>query len=125
MRLFGRILNVFTSVIVLLIGLAMTVIEGYLLFTADFLLYQLPYLAFLQMLLRFLIALGLIALGVFTIIKPDRAFVIEGVAILLAALMTYPFLTNNFGLYFSLIAAAYTASNLFYQLKCLPKNENV
>ena len=115
MRIFSRILNVFASALMMIIGVAFVFIECCLIFTGDFLLFEMPALAFIQMLLRLLIALGVFALGLFVIIKRDRDFLTEALALLACAFIMAPFLTNGFGLYFILLAVLFTLTNMFYR----------
>lgn len=115
MRIFSRVLDVIVSAIMMLIGFAFVFIEGCLLFTGDFLLFESPALAFIQTILRLLLALGVFALGLFAVIKKNRDFLTEGLASLACAFIMAPFLTNGFGLYFILIAVLFTLTNLFYR----------
>lgn len=115
MRIFSRVLNVIASAVMMIVGVAFVFIEGCLIFTGDFLLFESPVLAFIQMLLRLILALGVFALGLFAIIKKDRDFLTEGLASLACAFIMASFLTNGFGLYFILIAVFFTLTNMFYR----------
>lgn len=114
MKMLARILNLITSVLVIIIGAAFAFVEGYLLFSGDFLLFESKFLAFLQMLLRLCMATGAITLGLFTIIKKDRSFLYESIVALICTIVICPFLTNGFGLYFLILATLFVLSNLFY-----------
>lgn len=115
MKIFSRILNLCSAVLLALIGVAFCFIEGCLIFSGDFLLFESPILAFLQMLFRFGLAAGAVALGVLVIVKKEKSFLYEGLVALVCAIIMAPFLTNGFGLYFSLIAGAFCLSNSLYK----------
>ena len=115
MKIFSRVLNICSSVLLMLIGVAFGFIEGYLIFSGDFLLFESPALAFLQMLLRLGVAAGAVTLGVLVIVKKEKSFLYESLVALFCALVMVPFLTNGFGLYFSLLAGVFCLSNLFYE----------
>lgn len=114
MKTLTRILNIVTSAFVMLIGAVFVFIEGYLLFSGDFLLFESQALAFIQMLLRLILGAGAFLLGLFTVIKRDRSLLPESIAALLACGFMYPFLSNGFGLYFILLAAAHSLTSLLY-----------
>ena len=114
MKSLARILNIVTSALVCIIGLAFVFIEGCLIFTGDFLLFENEFVAFLQMFLRLLLAVGAILLGVFTIVKKKRSFLPESLLALLCVCIMSHFLTNGFGMYFILLAMLHAVTQLFY-----------
>lgn len=108
-------MNIVASALMMLVGVAFTFVELCLIFTGDFLLFESPVPAFIQMLLRLLLAVGVFALGLLTVIKKERAFMTEGLCSLACAFIMAPFLTNGFGLYFIVLAILFTLTNLFYR----------
>ena len=116
MKTFSRVLNILVSSVVMLLGVAFVFIEGCLIFTGDFLLFESPALAFVQMLIRLLLAAGAFALGLFIILKKDRDFLPESLTALACTFLMAGFLTNGFGFYFILVAGLLTLTNLFYRL---------
>jgi hypothetical protein len=116
MKTAARILNILSSSVLMIIGVAFVFIEGCLIFTGDFLLFESPVRAFLQMILRFALASGVFTLGLFVIIKKERTFIFESILALAVSLLISPFLTNGFGLYFVLLAVVFTLTNLFCHL---------
>lgn len=114
MKKTARILNLITSALLMLIGLIFTVIEGYLLFSGDFLLFESEFLAFIQIFLRLCLAISVFLLGLFTVIKKERSFLHESIALLLLVGMMAAFLTNGFGLYFTVLATLHALTTCFY-----------
>lgn len=114
MKTASRILNIVISSLVSLVGFAFVVIEGYLLFSGDFLLFENEFVAFLQIFLRLTIAVGTVTFGVVSIVKKERSFLFESLVMFLCICIMSHFLTNGFGLYFMLLAALNTLTKLFY-----------
>ncbi len=114
MKTLTRILNIFTSALLMMIGVVFVFIEGYLLFSGDFLLFELQTLAFIQMFLRLLLGAGAFLLGLFTIIKKDRSLLSESLAALIGCGFMYPFLSNGFGLYFTILATLHMLTAYLY-----------
>lgn len=115
MKTLSRILNIFSSSLMMIVGVAFVFVEGCLIFTGDFLLFEFPAVAFIQMLLRLLLAAGTFTLGLFVIIKKDRDFLPESLAALACSFLLATFATNGFGLYFILLAGSFVLTNLFYR----------
>lgn len=120
MKTLARILNIVTSALLVILGAAFVFIEGFLLFSGDFLLFEIEAIAFIQMLLRLCLGAGAATLGFFCIIKGQRAFLFEALLLLVCCLVTAPLLTNGFGFYFIILASAFTLTNLFYA-KCVKR----
>lgn len=116
MRTFSLIMRIAASILIVLISLAFVVIEGTLLFTGDFLLYENPIIAFFQLILRLVIPLITLTVGIFTVIKTKRSFLFESITFFSAALAMSPFLSNNFGIYFIALATLYLLSNILFNL---------
>ena len=58
MKTLARILNIVTSALLVILGAAFVFIEGFLLFSGDFLLFEIEAIAFIQMLLRLCLGAG-------------------------------------------------------------------
>ena len=123
MKKLSRILNIFASALVMIVGVAFVFVEGCLILTGDFLLFESPVVAFMQMMLRLLLAAGAFVLGLFVIIKKDRDFLFESLAALACTFLMALFLTNGFGLYFILLAGLFALTNLLYRY-ILTKQKN-
>lgn len=113
MKKTAKILRIISSALVLLVSFVFTVLEGTLLVTGDFLLYERPVIAFFQLLLRFLIPVLAFAVALFAIIKRERSFLPESLCLLASTMTMAFFISNNFGLYFLIIAALFAGANLF------------
>ena len=84
---------------------------GTLLLTGDFLLYESPVLAFLQICLRLAIPTAAFAVALLSLIRRRHSFFFESLCLLIAVIAIAPFLSNHFGLYFILLAALFAAVN--------------
>jgi hypothetical protein len=98
----------------MIVGSAFGFIEGYLIFSGDFLLFESPVLAFLQMLMRLSLAIAAVVLGLFVVLKKEKSFVFHSTLVLVCTAISAPFLTNNFGIYFLILAAVFAVTNLLY-----------
>lgn len=115
MKIFSGILKAVTSFLLTVLGAAFVFIEGYLLFTGDFLLFEVQAIAFLQMLLRLCLALMAMVLGIFGLIKRGRSQLFESIVLLAVTIVIAPFLTNGFGMYFILFALLLVIANTLYK----------
>ena len=106
------ILRVISGVLVSLVALVFTVLEGTLLFTLDFLLYENELVAFVQLMLKLLIAASALTVGVLSLVMRKRTFLLEGVCLTLSAASMIPFVSNNFGIYFTAVAVLFLLSHL-------------
>ena len=105
-------LRIITGALVSLAGLAFTVIEATLLVTGDFALFENQALAFLQLALRITIAFAVLALGVFSLVKPTRTLLIESVCLFAVTLVMIPFISNGVGLYIAALATLFLLSEI-------------
>lgn len=112
MKKFCRIYSAVTAGLVMLVSLVFIVLEGTLLFTGDFLLYEWHLLAFLQRFLRFLLPTGSFAVGLMFFLKPPRCFIPESLTILLCTAAVSPFIGNSVGIVFVVIAALFATGCL-------------
>lgn len=109
------ILRLFSAGIVALLALVFIVIEGTLLVSLDFTLYENVFLAFLQLFLKLLVGIFIFLLGLFSILKKKHPFVWEGLALFWASFAASFFITNGIGLYFVIVAAFFLLSHLLFQ----------
>lgn len=105
------VLRTFIRAVTLTVSLILVIIEGTLLLTGDFLLYESPVLAFLQLCLRLTIPAAAFALSLLSLIRRRHSFFFESLCLLIAVIAIAPFLSNHFGLYFILLAALFAAVN--------------
>ena len=112
MKRFVSVLRLISGILVALVALVFTVLEATLLLTLDFNLYEHELLAFIQLVLRFTVAAVALALGVLSLIKRERSFFPAGVCLLAASVVMIPFVSNNFGLYFTAVSALFVTSHL-------------
>ena len=113
MKKLSFILRIAVSVLVVIVSLAFTVLEATLLFGGDFMLYQIKTIAFIQQFLKFLIAAAALLLSVISVIKNKQTFVFASFCIFIAMMVAAPFMSNNFGIYFSLLAALFCLTQFF------------
>lgn len=112
MKILGRILRVVSGVLVALLALVFLIIEGTLLVTLDFLLFENKIVALMQLVFRLLVAGGALALALLSLIKHSRIFALEGICLCSAMLVMAPFLTNGFGLIFIGVSALFALAHL-------------
>ena len=104
MRKFGRVFRLITGSLVSLVALVFAVLEATLLVTLDFTLYENEDIAFVQLLMRLLV------IGVRSTTKSTRSFLQEGIFLLVASAVMIPFVSNGFGIYFTIISALFLLS---------------
>ena len=105
-------LRILSAVLVAAGALALVIVEGALLISGDFLLYERPVAAFLRLSLRLILPAGTLAVALLSLILRRRSYLFEGLCLLSATALTAPFLSNHFGLYFTALAALFTLSQL-------------
>ena len=108
------VLRIVSSVLVALFGLVFTVLESTLLVTLDFTLYENQFIAFVQLFMRLVLALGAIALGILSIVKNRRSFLIEGICLVVSTVVMIAFVSNNIGIYFTVVSALFLISHLLF-----------
>ena len=114
MKKFSIVLRYVSSSLVTLVALAFTVLEATLLVTLDFTLYENQFLAFVQLLLRFLIALCALALGIFSLVKRARSFFPHSLCLLASSAVMIFFVSNSVGIYFTAVSALFAFSQLLF-----------
>lgn len=114
MKKFNIILRYISSSLVVLVALVFTVLEATLLVTLDFTLYEDQFLAFVQLILRLAISSSALALGILSLIKRTRSFVPHSLCLLISSTVMIPFVSNNFGIYFTLVSALFVLSQILF-----------
>lgn len=115
MKTLSLVLRVLSGALVALVALVFTVLEGTLLVTLDFALYENQAVALIQLVLKLLIALIALAIGVLSLVKRSRSFFFEGICLLLGSAVMIPFVSNHFGLYFTAVSAFFMLSHWLYR----------
>ncbi len=105
-------LRILSAVLVAAVALALVIVEGALLISGDFLLYERPVAAFLRLSVRLILPAGALAVALLSLILRRRSYLFEGLCLLSVTALTAPFLSNHFGLYFIALAALFTLSRL-------------
>ena len=114
MKRLSFILRIIFGVLVALLALVFTVIETSLFVTLDFTLYENGFLAFIQLLLKLMIAVYAGVIGVMSIVKRTRSLILESTCLLIATAVMIPFITNYIGIYITAAAVLFMLSNLLF-----------
>lgn len=108
MKRFASCAMIAASVIVAVVSLAFIFIEGRILFSFDWSLYQQPFVGFLQHLARFCLSLFSLSIGFNTIrYRHQGDFIFEGAALTAMGLGLSIFATNYVGLGITAVAILY------------------
>jgi hypothetical protein len=105
-------LRILSAVLVAAVALALVIVEGALLISGDFLLYERPVAAFLRLSVRLILPTATLIIALLSIIRRRSRYLFEGFCLLGSTALTAPFLSNHFGLYFIALAALFTLSQL-------------
>jgi hypothetical protein len=111
----ATVLRISSAILVTIVALVFTVMETTLLITLDFLLYENVLIALLQLLLRLSISVYALLIGTLPLLKRSRVFIIEGICLFAFSFVMIPFVSNNFGVYFTIISAFFALSQLIWQ----------
>ena len=103
------IFRIVSAVLLTVAALAFTVIEGALLLSGDFLLYEAPAIALTQQIVRLLLPAAALAVGLLTLIR-HQCFRLESLVFTAAAAITAPFFSNHIGVYLLLLTAFFALS---------------
>ena len=115
MKKFATILLITAAALVSLVALAFTIIEGRLVFAFDWTLHEHEFLGFIQYLARLGVSLLSLAIAVSSIVYHNRkSFVFEGAVLVSIAIAAMFHASNNFGIYFLILALFYLASSIFH-----------
>lgn len=110
-------LLIISSVLVGLISLVLTVIEGRLVLSFDWSLHEHEFLGFIQYLARFGLSLITLIIAYFSIrYNSERTFVFEAALVLAISVATIVFASNGFGIYFTALSALYLGAAIFHKL---------
>lgn len=105
------------SVIIAILSLAFLVIEGRLLLSFDWALYEHEFLGFIQCLAKVGLSILCLATSVSSIVYMARkAFIFEGLCLLSLAVAISLSATNGVGLYMIIAASLYLASAVFHYI---------
>ena len=109
-------LRLISGILVAVVAVVFVILEATLLITLDFKLYENQTLAFIQLILRLIIAAYALVLGVLSIIKSKRSFLWEGICLLAASLVMIFFASNNVGVYFTIFSLLFVISHLLFSV---------
>ena len=107
-------LRLISGILVAVVAVVFVILEATLLITLDFKLYENQMLAFIQLILRLIIAAYALVLGVLSIIKSKRSFLWEGICLLAASVVMIFFASNNVGVYFTILSLLFVISHLLF-----------
>lgn len=109
-------LRLISGILVAVVALVFVILEATLLITLDFKLYENQTLAFIQLILRLIIAAYALVLGVLSIVKSKRSFLWEGICLLAASAVMIFFASNNVGVYFTILSLLFVMSHLLFSV---------
>ena len=109
-------LRLISGILVAVVAVVFVILEATLLITLDFKLYENQILAFIQLILRLIIAAYALVLGVLSIIKSKRSFLWEGICLLAASVVMIFFASNNVGVYFTILSLLFVISHLLFSV---------
>ena len=109
-------LRLISGILVAIVAVVFVILEATLLITLDFKLYENQTLAFIQLILRLIIAAYALGLGVLSIIKSKRSFLWEGICLLAASVVMIFFASNNVGVYFTILSLLFVISHLLFSV---------
>ena len=122
MKKASNVLFILMSAILALVSLAFVIIEGRLLISFDWSLYEHEFIGFIQYLARVGLALLCLATSISSIFYLGRkSFIFEGACVLAIAIAISTGATNGIGLYLIVIATLYLASAVFNYI--VPESE--
>ena len=111
-------LRLLSGILVSLVAFVFVVLEATLFVTLDFNLYENESVALFQLVLRIVVAAAALTLGIFSIVKNKRSFLPEGLSLLASSIVMIFFVSNNFGVYFTIISTLFVISHfLFHKLE--------
>ena len=122
MKKASNVLFILMSAILALVSLAFVIIEGRLLLSFDWSLYEHEFIGFIQYIARVGLALLCLATSISSIFYLGRkSFIFEGACVLAIAIAISTGATNGIGLYLIVIATLYLASAAFNYI--VPESE--
>lgn len=114
MKRCSLVLRVLSGSLVALVSLVFIVLEGTLLVTLDFNLYENELIALVQLAFKLLLAISACSLGVVSLVKGERSFLPESLCLLASSAVMIPFVSNGFGWYFTAVSALFVLSHLIF-----------
>ena len=122
MKTVSLILRALAGALVAIAALAFTVVEGTLLVTLDFALYENGFLGFVQLALKLFIALSAGTLGILSLVKIKSPFLWEGICLLVTSAVMLPLISNGIGVYIAAAAAFFALVQLLSFMVYRPKS---
>ncbi|MBO5867066.1 MAG: hypothetical protein J6Q55_03345 [Clostridia bacterium] len=119
MKKLSLVLRCVASVVVCLVALVFAFLEATHIVTLDFTLYENQFIAFVQLVLRFGIALSAGVLGVFSLVKRNKSFLPHSLCLLASSAVLIPFASNNVGLYITAVSAFFALTQLLFAKCCV------
>ena len=114
MKRLSSVIFIIFSALAALISFLFIVIEGRLLLSFDWTLHEQEFLAFMQYLARLALAIYTFSVAVNSIrYREQKNFIFEGASVLTIAIALSIYATNNFGLYFIILAVLYFGATIF------------
>ena len=132
MKKVGKILSYIFAAFIILFSLVFIVIEGYNLFSCDWIIYENAINGFVRYLCRFIIALFGITMGIFTYFALSKKenkilqmyYFFGTIILLISSIIISQFATNYINILFSTLPLLYFLSSLLYFIGVyLPKNK--
>ena len=114
MKKFSTILRYTSSALVALVALVFTVLEATLLITLDFTLYENQFIALIQIILRFTIALIALTIGILAIVKREQSFLLSGICLTASSMIMIFFISNGIGICLFAVSAIFLLSQLLF-----------
>lgn len=112
MKRFCFILNMTASVLVMLVALVYILLEGTLLFLGDFLLYDMPVIAFFQRCVRLAIPLFAFLSALLSVIRRGHEMLFLSLCLLVSTAVISPFVSNHIGVGLVALSALFVISSL-------------
>jgi len=113
-----KIVNVFyftINIILMIISAVFVFIEGRLVFSGDWILHQNVLIAFMQYLIKFLLAIGCFVFGLISILKRNKINTFYfSICIFAIAVALSIYVSNGFGAYFIIFSVVYVIVYWFY-----------
>ena len=132
MKKVGKILSYIFAAFIILFSLVFIIIEGYNLFSFDWIIYENVINGFVRYLCRFIIALFGITMGIFTYFALSKKenkilqmyYFFGTIILLISSIIISQFATNYINILFSTLPLLYFLSSLLYFIGVyLPKNK--
>lgn len=108
-------LRLLSGILVAVLAFVFVVLETTLLVTLDFNLYENRSIAFVQLILRIIIAAFALVVGVLSTVWRKRSFLWEGACMLAVCAVTIFFMSNSIGVYLTIVSLVFVISQLIFE----------